>query len=30
MVFRNFDKMSYGLVLQTDEPLSVGDEVLNP
>ncbi len=30
MVFRSFDKMSYGLVLQTDEPLRVGDEVLNP
>jgi len=30
MVFRNFDKMSYGLVLQTEEPLRVGDVVINP
>ena len=30
MVFRTFRKMSYGLVLQTDIPLSVGDEVRNP
>ena len=30
MVFRSFDKMSYGLVLQTEEPLRVGDVVVNP
>jgi hypothetical protein len=30
MVFRSFDKMSYGLVLRTEEPLRVGDVVRNP
>ncbi|MCB1646926.1 MAG: peptidoglycan-binding protein, partial [Pseudomonadales bacterium] len=30
MVFRSFDKMSYGLVLRTEEPLRVGDVVKNP
>ncbi len=30
MIFRSFEKMSYGLVLQTEEPLRVGDVVLNP
>jgi LysM domain len=30
MVFRSFDKMSYGLVLETEEPLRVGDIVVNP
>ena len=30
MVFRSFEKMSYGLVLSTDTPLSVGDRVKNP
>ncbi|MCH7742268.1 MAG: LysM peptidoglycan-binding domain-containing protein [Proteobacteria bacterium] len=30
MVFRTFDKMSYGLVLQTEAPLRVGDVVVNP
>lgn len=30
MLFRIFDKMSYGLVLQTEEPLRIGDEVTNP
>ena len=30
MVFRSFDKMAYGLVLQTEEPLRVGDVVRNP
>lgn len=30
MVFRAFRKMSYALVLQTDIPLSVTDEVRNP
>lgn len=30
MVFRSFEKMSYGLVLETDSPLRVGDSVQNP
>jgi len=30
MVFRTFEKMSYGLVLQTDEPVRVGDKLQNP
>jgi hypothetical protein len=30
MVFRTFEKLSYGLVLVTERPLSVGDEVKNP
>jgi len=30
MVFRAFEKMAYGLVLQTDEPLKVGDVVRSP
>lgn len=30
MIFRNFEKMSYGLVLETEEPLRVGDSVQNP
>ncbi|MDA0788503.1 MAG: LysM peptidoglycan-binding domain-containing protein [Proteobacteria bacterium] len=30
MIFRSFEKMSYGLVLQTEEPLRVGDVVRNP
>ena len=30
MVFRVFEKMAYGLVLQTVEPLRVGDVVRNP
>ena len=30
MVFRSFDKMAYGLVLQTEEPLRIGDVVRNP
>jgi hypothetical protein len=30
MVFRAFEKMAYGLVLQTQEPLRVGDVVRNP
>ncbi len=30
MVFRTFEKLSYGLVLSTQRPLSVGDEVGNP
>ncbi len=30
MVFRSFEKMAYGLVLETEEPLRVGDIVQNP
>ncbi len=30
MVFRAFDKVSYGLVLQAEKPLTIGDKVLNP
>ncbi|MEE4361237.1 MAG: LysM domain-containing protein [Pseudomonadales bacterium] len=30
MVFRVFEKLSYGIVLQSDRPLSVLDEVTNP
>ena len=30
MVFRTFEKLSYGLVLVTQRPLSVHDEVRNP
>ncbi len=30
MVFRSFEKMAYGLVLQTTEPLRIGDVVRNP
>ncbi len=30
LVFRNFEKMSYGLVLETEEPLKVGDIVQSP
>ncbi len=30
MIFRIFDRMSYGLVLRTEEPLRVGDQVTNP
>lgn len=30
MVFRTFDKMSYGLMLEADRPLAVGDRVMNP
>jgi hypothetical protein len=30
MVFRVFDKLSYGLVLQTERPLAVLDQVKNP
>jgi len=30
MVFRTFEKLSYGLVLSTERPLSVNDEVRNP
>lgn len=30
MVFRTFEKLSYGLVLVTERPLSVKDEVRNP
>lgn len=30
MVFRAYEKMSYGLVMEAKRPLSVGDEVKNP
>ena len=30
MIFRSFEKMAYGLVLQTTEPVRVGDFVRNP
>ncbi len=30
MVFRAFEKMSFGLVMHADRPLAVGDEVANP
>jgi hypothetical protein len=30
MVFRTFEKMAYGLVLQTDEPVRVGYSLQNP
>ncbi len=30
MVFRTFEKMSYGIVLKTNRPLVVGDRVSNP
>lgn len=30
MVFRLFERMSYGLVLETEDPLRVGDIVTNP
>lgn len=30
MVFRTFKKMSFGLVLEADRPLAVGDSVVNP
>jgi nucleoid-associated protein YgaU len=30
MVFRTFEKLSLGLVLEAERPLSVGDKVLNP
>ena len=30
MIFRIFARMSYGLILRTEEPLRVGDAVTNP
>jgi LysM domain len=30
MVFRTFQKMSFGLVLESDRPLAIGDKVQNP
>ncbi len=30
MIFRAFEKMSYGLVLSADRPLAVNDVVKNP
>jgi len=30
MVFRTFEKLSYGLVLAAEKPLAINDEVRNP
>jgi nucleoid-associated protein YgaU len=30
MIFRTFEKLSYGLVLSTERPLAINDEVRNP
>ena len=30
MIFKVFEKVSYGLILETERPLSVYDEVTNP
>jgi hypothetical protein len=30
MVFRTFDKMSLGLVLESERPMAVDDKVKNP
>lgn len=30
MVFRTFEKVSYGLILEADRPMSVGDQVSSP
>jgi len=30
MLFRVFNKVSYGLILRAKRPMSVGDEVRNP
>ena len=30
MVFRTFEKLSYGVVLQAEQPLAVADEIRNP
>jgi nucleoid-associated protein YgaU len=30
MIFRSFEKMSYSLILETEQPLRVGDNVQNP
>jgi hypothetical protein len=30
MVFRTFEKMSYGLILNADRPLAIGDSLKNP
>jgi len=30
MLFRVFDKVSYGLVLRANRPLSIGDQIRNP
>ena len=30
MVFRTFEKLSYGLVMMTERPLAIEDEVRNP
>jgi hypothetical protein len=30
MVFRTFDRVSYGLILQIDQGVRVGDRLINP
>jgi hypothetical protein len=30
MVFRTFEHLSYGLVLEIRDPVSIGDRVVNP
>ena len=30
MVFRPFDRVSYALVMQIDDPVQVGDKLINP
>ena len=30
MIFRTFEKLSYGLVMMTERPLAIEDEVRNP
>ena len=30
LVFRVFDKIAYGLVMEASHPISVGDDVTNP
>ncbi len=30
MIYRSFEKMAYALILQTEQPIRIGDAVLNP
>ncbi|MCC7060591.1 MAG: peptidoglycan-binding protein, partial [Burkholderiaceae bacterium] len=30
LIFRVFDKIAYGLVMEASQPISVGDDVANP